>query len=59
MICAHLSHDDSDTLPAGASPDEQWTIILLHTEEKIEEHSDPFKDIARYAKKFGASKAIS
>jgi hypothetical protein len=59
MICVHLCHDDSDTLPAGACPGEQWRIILLHTEEKIEEHSDPFKDVGEYAKKFGASTAIS
>lgn len=39
-------------LPAGPSPDEQWTISVLHTKEEIEEHLEAFKDVAQYTKKF-------
>jgi glutamate-1-semialdehyde aminotransferase len=39
-------------LPAGPSPDEQWTISVLHTKEEINEHIEAFKAVAQYAKKF-------
>jgi glutamate-1-semialdehyde 2,1-aminomutase len=45
-------------LPAGPSPDEQWTISVLHTKEEIEEHLEAFKDIAKYAKKFDTSMPV-
>ena len=45
-------------LPAGPSPDEQWTISVLHTKEEIEEHLEAFKDIAKYTKKFDTSMPV-
>jgi glutamate-1-semialdehyde aminotransferase len=39
-------------LPAGPSPDEQWTISVLHTKEEINEHLEAFKGAAQYAKEF-------
>jgi glutamate-1-semialdehyde 2,1-aminomutase len=45
-------------LPAGPSPDEQWTISVLHTKEEIEEHLEAFKDIAKYAKKFDTAMPV-
>ncbi len=45
-------------LPAGPSPDEQWTISVLHTKEEIEEHIEAFKDVAKYVKKFETAMPI-
>ena len=39
-------------LPAGPSPDEQWTISVVHTKEDIEEHLDAFKEVASYVKNY-------
>jgi glutamate-1-semialdehyde aminotransferase len=39
-------------LPAGPSPDEQWTVSVVHTEDEIEEHVEAFKDVAKYVKRF-------
>jgi glutamate-1-semialdehyde aminotransferase len=37
-------------IPAGPSPDEQWTISVVHTKEDIEEHIEAFKQVAPYVK---------
>ena len=39
-------------IPAGPSPDEQWTISVVHTKDDIEEHIEAFKEIANYVKKY-------
>jgi len=39
-------------IPAGPSPDEQWTISVVHTKEDIEEHLEAFKEVANYVKKY-------
>lgn len=39
-------------IPAGPSPDEQWTISVIHTKEDIEEHIEAFKEIAPYVKRY-------
>jgi len=39
-------------IPAGPSPDEQWTVSVVHKKEEIEEHLEAFKDIANYVKKY-------
>jgi len=45
-------------LPAGPSPDEQWTISVLHTKEEIEEHIQAFKEVVQYVKKFETAMPI-
>jgi len=37
-------------IPAGPSPDEQWTISVVHTKEDIKDHLEAFKEIAGYVK---------
>jgi glutamate-1-semialdehyde 2,1-aminomutase len=39
-------------IPAGPSPDEQWTISVVHTKEEIEEHLEAFQEVAKYVKKY-------
>ena len=39
-------------IPAGPSPDEQWTISVVHTKEEIEQHLEAFKEVAQYVKKY-------
>ena len=39
-------------IPAGPSPDEQWTVSVVHTQEEIEEHLEAFKEVAGYVKKY-------
>ena len=45
-------------IPAGPSPDEQWTVSVVHKKEEIEEHLEAFKDIANYVKKYEKSAEI-
>ncbi len=45
-------------LPAGPSPDEQWTISVLHTKEEIQEHIEAFKDVAQHTKKYETSMPV-
>ena len=39
-------------IPAGPSPDEQWTISVVHTREDIEEHLEAFKEVTPYVKQY-------
>jgi glutamate-1-semialdehyde 2,1-aminomutase len=39
-------------IPAGPSPDEQWTVSVVHTKEDIEEHLEAFKTVAPYVKTY-------
>lgn len=39
-------------IPAGPSPDEQWTVSVVHTKEEIEEHLEVFKEVVDYVKKY-------
>jgi glutamate-1-semialdehyde 2,1-aminomutase len=39
-------------IPAGPSPDEQWTVSVVHTKEDIEKHLEAFKQVAGYVKKY-------
>jgi len=39
-------------IPAGPSPDEQWTVSVVHTKEEIEEHLEAFKAVAPYVKTY-------
>jgi len=39
-------------IPAGPSPDEQWTISVVHTKEDVEDHLEAFKEIACYVKSY-------
>jgi len=39
-------------IPAGPSPDEQWTVSILHTKEEVDQHIAAFKDAAKYVKRF-------
>jgi glutamate-1-semialdehyde 2,1-aminomutase len=39
-------------IPAGPSPDEQWTVSVVHTKDDIEEHLEAFKEVADYVKKY-------
>ena len=39
-------------IPAGPSPDEQWTVSVVHTKEEIEDHIEAFKDVAGYVKDY-------
>jgi glutamate-1-semialdehyde 2,1-aminomutase len=39
-------------IPAGPSPDEQWTVSVVHTREEIEEHLEAFEEVANYVKKY-------
>jgi glutamate-1-semialdehyde 2,1-aminomutase len=39
-------------IPAGPSPDEQWTVSVVHTREEIEEHLEMFEEVANYVKKY-------
>jgi glutamate-1-semialdehyde 2,1-aminomutase len=45
-------------IPAGPSPDEQWTLSILHTKEEIDKHIEAFKSVAKYAKDFEAQVPI-
>jgi len=45
-------------LPAGPSPDEQWTISVVHTKEDIERHIEAFKEVAQYVKKYETAMPI-
>jgi len=45
-------------IPAGPSPDEQWTISVVHTKEDIEKHLEAFKEIASYVKDYTKSAEI-
>jgi glutamate-1-semialdehyde 2,1-aminomutase len=37
-------------IPAGPSPDEQWTVSVAHTKEEIEDHLEAFKEVTGYVK---------
>jgi glutamate-1-semialdehyde 2,1-aminomutase len=39
-------------IPAGPSPDEQWTVSVVHTKEEIEEHLEAFKESASYVREY-------
>jgi len=39
-------------IPAGPSPDEQWTVSVVHKKEDIEEHLEAFKEVVNYVKKY-------
>lgn len=39
-------------IPAGPSPDEQWTISVAHTKEDIEKHLEVFEQVADYVRKY-------
>ena len=39
-------------IPAGPSPDEQWTVSVVHTKEEIEDHLEAFKEIVGYVKAY-------
>jgi glutamate-1-semialdehyde 2,1-aminomutase len=39
-------------IPAGPSPDEQWTISVVHTKQDIEDHLEAFKEVVDYVKKY-------
>jgi glutamate-1-semialdehyde 2,1-aminomutase len=39
-------------IPAGPSPDEQWTVSVVHTKEEIEEHLEAFKETASYIREY-------
>jgi glutamate-1-semialdehyde 2,1-aminomutase len=45
-------------IPAGPSPDEQWTVSVVHTQDEVEEHLEAFKEIADYVKKYEQSAEI-
>lgn len=40
---------------AGPSPDEQWTISVVHTKEEVEQHLEAFKGVTDYVKKYDKS----
>jgi glutamate-1-semialdehyde aminotransferase len=46
-------------IPAGPSPDEQWTVSVVHTEEEIEEHLEAFKAVAPYVKTYNQKAEIA
>jgi len=37
-------------IPAGPSPDEQWTVSVVHTKEEIGKHLEAFKEVVGYVK---------
>jgi glutamate-1-semialdehyde 2,1-aminomutase len=39
-------------IPAGPSPDEQWTASVVHTKQDIEEHLEAFKEVASYVRDY-------
>ena len=39
-------------IPAGPSPDEQWTISVAHTKQDIQKHLEAFEDVTDYVKKY-------
>jgi glutamate-1-semialdehyde aminotransferase len=39
-------------IPAGPSPDEQWTVSVVHKKEDIEGHLEAFKGVVDYVKKY-------
>jgi len=39
-------------IPAGPSPDEQWTVSVVHTKEEIEDHLEAFKEVVGYVKRY-------
>ena len=45
-------------IPAGPSPDEQWTVSVVHTNEEIQDHLEAFKEVADYVKKYDKSAEI-
>ena len=46
-------------IPAGPSPDEQWTVSVMHTKEEIEEHLEAFKTVAPYVKNYAGKAEIA
>jgi glutamate-1-semialdehyde 2,1-aminomutase len=45
-------------IPAGPSPDEQWTVSVVHTKQEIEDHIEAFKEVAPYVKGYGKKAEI-
>jgi glutamate-1-semialdehyde aminotransferase len=45
-------------IPAGPSPDEQWTISVAHTKADIEDHLEAFKEVASYVKGYNKTAEI-
>jgi len=45
-------------IPAGPSPDEQWTVSVVHTKDEIEEHIEAFKEVAPYVKTYAKKAEI-
>ena len=45
-------------IPAGPSPDEQWTVSVVHTKADIEEHLEAFKEVASYVREYSKSAEI-
>ena len=45
-------------IPAGPSPDEQWTVSVVHTKDDIEEHLEAFKEVVGYVKKYDKTAEI-
>jgi glutamate-1-semialdehyde 2,1-aminomutase len=45
-------------IPAGPSPDEQWTISVLHTGEDVDRHLEAFKEVVGYVKKYDKTAEI-
>ena len=45
-------------IPAGPSPDEQWTVSVVHTKQEIEEHLEKFRELSAYVKKCEKSAEI-
>ena len=37
-------------IPAGPSPDEQWTVSVVHTKQNINDHLEAFKEVVNYVK---------
>ncbi|HUK27778.1 MAG TPA: aminotransferase class III-fold pyridoxal phosphate-dependent enzyme [Candidatus Acidoferrales bacterium] len=46
-------------IPAGPSPDEQWTVSVVHTKEEIEEHLEAFKAVVPYVRSYTQKAEIS
>jgi glutamate-1-semialdehyde 2,1-aminomutase len=47
-----LSMMNRGIIPAGPSPDEQWTVSVVHTKEDIEDHLEVFKKVSNYVKRY-------
>lgn len=50
MVRLLLRDDESQIIPAGPSPDEQWTVSVVHTKENIKDHLEAFKKVVNYVK---------